>query len=174
MEILGLVLLWPLLILVVGLVFISATSVWTGFMVLPVFVALVFFMLGLQDRLGAAAVPSGASTEEDLDKSRRGVVAFSLALFLPVFVKYLLIVSGNDLPAMILALVFGFAILIWGMFVKGNRVLSYANIVGGAFVIIYLYFQIWTLGQLAQVVATAFGLVAAVAISLIKFRDKLA
>lgn len=173
MEILGLVLLWPLLVLVVGLVFISATSVWTGLMVLPVFVALVFFLFGLQDRLGAGAVPAGVSQAEDLDKSRRGVVAFSIALFLPVFVKYLLIVSGNDLTAMILALVFGFAILVWGMFIRGNHVLSYANIVGGALVIIYLYFQIWTLGQLAQVVATAFGLVAAVAISVIKFRDKL-
>lgn len=176
MEILGLVLLWPLLVILVGLAFISASSVWTGLMVLPVFIVLLVFLFGLQGKLGAGEFQRGAAIDrqEDLDKTRRGVVAFSIALFLPIFVKYLLVVSGNDLTAMILALVFGFAILIWGMFVKNNRVLTYANIVGGAFVIVYLYFQIWTLGQLAQVVATAFGLVVAVAISIIKFRDKLA
>ena len=52
-------------------------------------------------------------------------------------------------------------------------VLAYANIVGGALTIIYLYFQLWSLGQLAQVVATAFGLVVAIVISIVKFKDKL-
>jgi hypothetical protein len=175
MEILGLVLLWPLLVLVVGLAFISASSVSNAIIVLPVFVVFLIFVFGLQGKLGTGEVPHGAVTTqtEDLDKARRGVVAFSIALFLPIFVKYLLSVSGGDLTAMILALVFGFAILIWGMFVKDNRVLTYANIIGGAFVIIYLYFQLWSLGQLAQVIATAFGLVVAVAISIIKFREKL-
>lgn len=174
MEILGLVLLWPLLILVIGLAFISVSSVWTGLMVFPVFVVLLIFLVGLKGSFGETTIKGTATPGADLDRTRRSIIAFSIALFLPIFVKYLLSVSGGDLPAMILGLVFGFAILIWGMFVKDNRVLNYANIVGGAFVIIYLYFQLWSLGQLAQVVATAFGLVVAVVISIIKFRDKLA
>ena len=74
---------------------------------------------------------------------------------------------------MILGLIVGFGVLVWGMFLKNNRVLTYANILGGIFVIVYLYFQLWSLGQLAQVIASAFGLVVAVAISIVKFREKL-
>lgn len=170
MEMLGLVLLWPLLILVIGLVFLSATSTAGGFIILPLIVVFCIFAFGFKDQLGAtkSTVPG-----EELDQTRRGVVAFSIALFLPIFVKYLLSVSGGDLPAMIIGLIFGFGILIWGMFIKDNHVLAYANITGGILTVIYLYFQLWSLGQLAQVVATAFGLVVAVAVSIIKFRDKL-
>ncbi len=172
MEFLGLVLIWPLLILVVGLVLISSSSVAGGAIAVPVIIVFLIFAFGLKDKLGTE---DSASTDpnEQLDQTRRAVVAFSIALFLPIFVKYLLSVSGSDLPAMILGLIFGFGTLIWGMFIKNNGVLMYANIVGGAFVVIYLYSQLWSLGQLAQVVATAFGLVVAVAVSIIKFREKL-
>jgi hypothetical protein len=105
---------------------------------------------------------------------RRGAVAFSIALLLPIFVRFLLAVSGdNNLPVMIIGLIFGFGAIIWGMFIKGNKTLAYANTVGGGLAIIYLYVQLWTLGSLAQVVATAFGLVVAIVVSVVKFREKL-
>lgn len=172
MEVLGLVLLWPLLILVIGLVFISAWSVSSGLLVFPAFFVFLIFVLGLKNSLGGGSATTSTPTE-DLEKTRRGLVAFSIALFLPIFVKYLLSVSGGDLPAMIIGLIFGFGILSWGMFAKNNKVLMYANVIGGAFIIVYLYFELWSLGQLAQVVATAFGLVVAVVLSIVKFRDKL-
>ncbi len=74
---------------------------------------------------------------------------------------------------MIVALIFSFGVFLWGLFVKGNRVLTYANVMGGAFAIVYLYFELWNLGQLAQVVAAASGLIIAVTVAIIKFRDKL-
>jgi hypothetical protein len=100
-------------------------------------------------------------------------VGFSIALLLPIFIKYLLELTQNNLGSIIIGLILGFGVLVWGMFLKGNKVLTYANVLGGIFIIVYLYFQLWSLGQLAQIIASAFGLVAAVLISVIKFREKL-
>ena len=173
MELLGLVFLWPLLFLVLGVVFIS-TSDAAGFgLILPALVVFGIFMFGLTGKLGEER---GHKVDGvgNLDHARRGIISFSIALLLPIFVKYLLAITGSDLPGMILGLILGFGTLVWGMFLKNNRVLSYANILGGLLAIVYLYFQLSTLGQLAQVVAAAFGLVVAVIISIIKFKDKLA
>lgn len=171
MELLAVALLWPLLLLLVGFVFISGWNI-SGLLILPIVVIFFIFAFGGNVRLGSA--PGIGDERQQLDRTRRGMVAFSIALLLPMFVEYLLKVSGNNLPTMILALVFGFGAVIWGMFIRHNKVLAYANITGGALTIVYLYFQLWSLGQLAQIVATAFGLVVAIVISVIKFRDKLA
>ncbi len=172
MEILALVLIWPLLFLTIGVVFVSAYDVAGLGLVLPTLVLLVFFLFGLIGKLGEAR-NSGARGGVDLDHTRRGVIAFSIALLLFIFIKYLLDLTQNNLGAIILGLVLGFGVLVWGMFLKGNKVLTYANVMGGVFIIVYLYFQIWNLGQLAQIVASAFGLVVAIVISVIKFREKL-
>jgi hypothetical protein len=172
MELLALVIVWPLLLLITGLVFISASNVSSVLIMFPLVVVLLVFLFRLNQQLGGTAE---VKTElEDLDHARRGVIAFSIALLLPIFIKYMLAVSGNTLPIIILGLIFGFGSLVWGMFIKGNKVLSYANITGGGLVIIYLYFQLWSLGQLAQIVAAAFGLVFAIVVSVVKFREKLA
>ena len=170
MELLGFALVWPLIVLIIGFVFISSADV-AGWLILLVFLFFLAMIVGV--RTAIAPSEAGMTEAEQLDQVRRASVAFSVALLLPIFVKYMLDASGTTLPAMILALAIGFGVLVWGIFTKGNRVLSYANCIGGAFTIIYLYFQLWTLGQLAQIVATAFGLVVAIAISVIKFRDKL-
>ena len=169
MDFFAIIIAWPLFILVIGLVFISAADISSMF-ILPMVLVFLFILLGLKGRLGGAAAQTQV---EDLDKVRRGAATFSIALLLPIFVKYLLAASDKSLAAMILALIFGFGVVIWGMFIKNNKVLVYANSIGGALVIIYLYFELWSLGQLAQVIAAAFGLVVAVVVSIIKFREKL-
>ncbi len=170
MELLAVALLWPFLLLLIGFVFLSGNGI-SGFLLLPILVVFVVFVFGINSRFGGET--DKQDEKQQLDRIRRGAIAFSMALLLPMFVEYLLKVSGNNLPTMILALIFGFGAVIWGMFIKHNKVLTYANIVGGAFTIIYLYFELWSLGQLAQIVATAFGLVVAIVISVVKFKDKL-
>lgn len=170
MELLALALLWPFLMLLVGFVFLSGWSI-SGLLIVPIVVAFFVFAFGMNVKLGGGS--DLGDEKQQLDRVRRGLIAFSIALLLPMFIEYLIKVSGNNLPTMILALVFGFGAVIWGMFIKHNKVLAYANITGGAFAIIYLYFQLWSLGQLAQIVATAFGLVVAIVISVVKFHDKL-
>ena len=172
MELLALVFVWPLLILTLGIVFISASDVAGMGLIVPVVVVFLIFLFGLTGRLGEEKYSAG-DTVKEADHTRRGSIAFSIALLLPIFIKYLLATTDNSLLAMILGLIVGFGVLVWGMFLKNNRVLTYANILGGIFVIVYLYFQLWSLGQLAQVIASAFGLVVAVAISIVKFREKL-
>ncbi len=171
MELLALAFLWPLLFLAVGVVFISASDI-SGVLLFPIVILFLIFIFGLKERLQGAS-QGGSSGMEDVDRVRRGIVAFSIALFLPIFARYLLTTSGNSLPAMIIALMFGFGILLWGVFTKGNKVLTYANIIGGSFVIVYLYSQLWSLGEFPRIVAAAFGLVVAVVVSVIKFREKL-
>jgi hypothetical protein len=170
MELLAVALLWPFLLLLVGFVFLSGWSI-SGLLILPIIVVFFVFAFGMNVRLGGGS--ELGTEQQQLDRVRRGLITFAIALLLPMFVEYMMKVSGNNLPTMLLALVMGFGALIWGMFIRHNKVLSYANITGGAFTIIYLYFQIWSLGQLAQIVATAFGLVVAIIISVVKFRDKL-
>lgn len=170
MELLAVALLWPFLILLVGFVFISGWNI-SGLLMLPIIIVFFVFAFGLNIKMGGGS--NLGDERQQLDRVRRGMVAFSIAMLLPMFVEYLINVSGSNLTTMILALIIGFGAVIWGMFIRHNKVLMYANIVGGAFTIIYLYFQLWNLGQLAQIIATAFGLVVAIIISVVKFRDKL-
>ena len=172
MEVLALVLVWPLLLLAMGFVFVSAFDVAGVALMIPIIVLIVIFLFGLTGKLGEAKKEK-SDTVGDLDHTRRGVVALAIALLLPIFVKYLLAMTENNLATIIMGLILGFGVLVWGMFLKNNKVLTYANVFGGAFIIIYLYIQLWSLGQLAQIIASAFGLVAAVAISVVKFREKL-
>jgi hypothetical protein len=170
MEILAAALLWPFLLLLVGFVFVFGSSI-SGMFLFPMALAFLVIVFGMRNELGGDSRATDAAN--DLDKIRRGAVVFSIILLLPMFTKYLLAASSDSLLMMILGLLFGFGVIVWGMLMKNNKVLSSANVVGGVLTIIYLYFQLWNLGQLAQVIATAFGLVAAVVISVIKFRDKL-
>ncbi len=170
MELLAIALMWPSLILVVGMVFISLTDVGASFSMLAglFFLILVF---GLRDKLGGEK--RAANEAEQLEEVRRGVVAFSLALLLPIFVRYLLDLSEKSLSGMILCLILSFGMAIWGMFAKDNKVFMYGNVLGGLIAVVYLYSQLWSLGELPRIVGAAFGLAVAVVISVIKLRDRL-
>jgi hypothetical protein len=79
----------------------------------------------------------------------------------------------GELWIIILGLVIGFAFTLWGMFAKNNKVLIYGNLLGGALVLFYIYSQLWKLGDVAKIIAAAFGLGIATIVSIIKLKDKL-
>jgi hypothetical protein len=170
MEIIGLLLLWPFLLLVLGLVFIAA-----GDIAVASFGWLAFFgILGLLILYAREANKGLIKTaEEQLSFIRELVMIISIGTLLPIFVKYLSESFPHSLPLIIVELLIGFGFTLWGMFMKNNRVLMYSNILGGALTLIYAYTQLWQLGDLARVVAAGFGLVVAVASAAIKFKDKL-
>ncbi len=171
MEFLALVFLWPLLVLTVGVVIVSGFD--AGGVGLAMIAVLIFcvFLVGLRDHLGN---PKGATPEEEADGVRRSIVAFSIGLLVPIWMSYLLAAMQDGIAGIIVGLLIGFGVLTWGMLLRGNKVITGANILGGGLAIVYLYMQLWQLGQLAQVIGAAFGLLMAVIISVIKFREKLA
>ncbi len=174
---LAFVLTWPFLILAVGLALIAAGDVVEGFYfrilspLLWIFLLIVLiYALSSGRRASAGATASSVSQAEAL---RRYLVAFSIAALLPLFVRSLMMTFDETLWVVILGLVLGFAFGIWGLFIKNNKVLTYANIIGGLLVIIYAYAWIWKLGEGARIVAAAFGLLVAIIISIMKLRDRL-
>jgi hypothetical protein len=169
MEALAFLAIWPFLILTGGLVFVSVYSLQGSF----IFLAILFLIAVYvgRDTFHKAAV--GATEAEQLEASRRAIVVFSISLLLPIFVRYLVDISNNSLAGIIMGLVVGYVALLWGMFIHGNRVLTYSNIIGGGLTLIYIYLQIWDLGELPRIIASAFGLVVAVTIAFMKLREKL-
>ena len=171
MEVLALLFVWPFLILTLGLVFISLNLVSVPFFwVIAAFFLLILF--SLRDKV--ALTDTRPKTDlEQLETARRVIIVFSLASLLPIFTRYFIAAWRDELPGIILAMAVGFAALLWGMFAKNNRVLTYGNVIGGIITLIYTYFRIWELGELARVIAAAFGLAVAVAISIIKLKERL-
>lgn len=172
MEILALVLLWPLITLMLGLVFVSSWDVASSFL----FLIIIFFLViifGLKNKWTGTEKGIKLTEQESLEGVRRGATAFSIALLLPIFMQYLLRVSDESLLMIVAGLVISFGILTWGMFIKNNKVLTYANIIGGALSLVYLYVQLWSLGDLPRIIATAIGLLIAITISIVRFREKL-
>jgi hypothetical protein len=168
MELLALILAWPLLILIFGLVLITFADIgFLGMLVWP----LAIFLLVIAFKGRDATKPHREL--EQLENVRRWIVVLSIAALLPILMRYLLLASGKDFPVIILGMLAGFGFLIWGLFIKGNQVIQRANVIGGSIMIVYIYFQIWDLGEGARIVAAAVGLVIAVAISIIKLREKL-
>jgi hypothetical protein len=170
MEILAMLIIWPFLILAFGLVFITFDDLITGgfwFILLALFLILI---LVLRDR---SRSKNTITSEQEMQNLREIVLIISISFLIPIFLKYLFDTFNNSLPVVLGGLVIGFGLAIWGMFIKSNKVLMYSNVIGGALAITYAYFQIWQLGDLARIVASGFGLFAAVMISVIKLKDKL-
>ncbi|OHA49528.1 MAG: hypothetical protein A2991_04245 [Candidatus Terrybacteria bacterium RIFCSPLOWO2_01_FULL_58_14] len=177
------VLLWPFLIFAVGLVFVVFSDAMLGgpgpffgmgmgliFWLLPF--ALLWFVFSRNNPLRAKARTLTAS--EQLETVRRYAAIFSIALLLPIFVRYIVEFTDKSLAGVILGLVLGFGLAVWGMFLKGHHTIMYANILGGALVLLYVYTQLWALGEAARVIAAGFGLVVAIGIAVVKLKDKLA
>lgn len=169
MEPLTLVLAWPLLFLVFGVVLIALGEIgFMSFMVWPIIIVLLFIVFG------RARKSSGAPNDIDkLEDTRRWLVVLSIAAFLPLLMRYLLLFSQKSLTVIIAGLLAGFGLTIWAMFIKNNQVVTRANLIGGGITIVYIYFQLWNLGQGARIIAAAVGLIVAVTISIIKLRDRL-
>lgn len=157
---------WPFLILIGGVVVIALMDTAIGgffFMPLVLFGILFFFMHTARSAGGG----------RDAEAVRRAVVTLSIAALLPVFIRYFVRVADYSLAVILIGLVLGFGLAVWGMLMKGNRVLMHANLVGGAIVLVYIYTQLWALGEGARIVAAAAGLIIAVVVSVIKLREKL-
>ncbi len=169
MEVLAFVLAWPLLILVFGVVLIALSDIgFLPFLIWPI--AIILLIVGLNN--AKKSMGAGGDTEK-LENLRRWIVVLSISAFLPLLMRYLLLASMESLVILIAGLVAGFALIIWGMFVKNHQVLTRANVIGGGITIVYLYFQLWQLGEIARIIGAASGLVIAVLISVIKLRDRL-
>jgi len=162
---------WPFLVLALGLVFVAFGDLWPRSGAAGTFLTLA--VIGLL--LSVFTSQSGKSSDNlaQAKALRRNMVTLTLAALVPVFVRYMLESFDRALPVVILGLFIGFGLVLWGLFVDGNKVLLYANVIGGGLVIVYVYFQLWDLGELARVIAAAFGLVVAVTVSAIKLKDKL-
>ncbi len=168
----ALVLLWPFLIFILGVTFIALVDLnlggwWLALIIIGYLVYLPF--LRESKRRGVSSM----SNTGQLEILRQAVITFALALLAPVFVKYLIESLHTSLPAVIGGLFFGFALVVWGVFIRNNKTISWGNIAGGALTIVYVYSQIWELGELARVYATGFGLAVAVVVSVIKLKDRL-
>lgn len=170
MGLLALLFVWPFLILAFGLVFVAVDDLSLGNGLLLFFITLIATF--------ALLVRGRNNTKEpdyiqQLKSLRQIVVIFSISALLPIFIRYLFDSFESSLPIILVGLILGFGLMIWGMFVKSHKVLMYSNIIGGAVSVIYVYAQLWDLGSGARVIAAAFGLVVAVIISSIKLKDKL-
>ena len=173
MELIALLFLWPFLILAFGLLFITFNDTLAGgFWLVLLGLFLVWIMIS-RNKNRQAAQKIEVTAAEELENLRQIIMTISISLLIPIFLRYLFVSFNKSLPVIILGLIIGFGLAIWGMFIKSNKVLMYSNIAGGTLAIIYVYLQLWNLGGLTRVVAAAFGLIVAVAVASIKFKDKL-
>jgi|GEM_PF-814326 len=173
MEPLSFVFIWPFIVFILGLLYVSASS-WASFLgvylLIMIFLAILILIKKSND---AVKVKGEDSAFARLDNFRRSLVSVSVAFLLPIFVRYLVEGFDKTLVVIILGLVVGFGFTLWGMFAKSNKVLVYGNLFGGTLVLIYIYSQLWQLGDLPRIIAAAFGLAVAVVVSIIKLKDKL-
>lgn len=173
MQLLALVLVWPALLLVLAVLFVSLGNL-NYVLVIPAFIVMLIlisvFNDGKDNNLGDQSFHAG-----DLEKIRRGVITFSIGIFFPLFVRYFLtsFYPSSKVITLVIAMLIAFGVLTWGIFIHQNKALKYANLIGGILAVCYLYAELWNMGQLAQVAGAATGLVAAAAISIIKLKDKL-
>jgi hypothetical protein len=171
MEILAFIFIWPFLILAVGLALIALVDIALLSSLWVVVPAIVLIWLMLRSR--TSPMDKALTPIQQLELLRANSMIFSIGLLLPIFVRYLMVAAEFSLFSIILTLALGFGAAVWGMFIHNNRVLKYSNLLGGALTIAYAYSQLWSLGDLARIIAAAFGLLAAVAVSIIKLKDKL-
>lgn len=174
MEALLFVLAWPLIILVVGFLFIAYFSVWgvlSGgwqFLLMPFALAfLIWFMSEMRRKVTAKDLKGQSLAAQSL------MVSISAGVLVPLFARELLIAADRALVGMIITLLLGFGLFVWGVFIKGNTTLRRANVIGGFLTVIYSYTQLWELGQGARIIAAAIGLIIAIVIGVARFKDKL-
>lgn len=178
MDLLVFILLWPLVIFAVGLTLIALTDatsffligggLWTFFLW---FVPIAFVFL----LRGHAVEEKPKTIVEHFEGARRFFVGVSLTLLLPVFAKYVIESFGaTELPGFIIALLIGFAAVVAGIWIKKNAVVEYSSVIGGGFVMLFVFARLWSLSEISRVIAAALGLALVIAIAGIKFRERLA
>lgn len=167
MEFLYLILIWPILLLTLGIVLISLADLnipGSGFIMFAAVIYLIVLLAGVRRE---------KEIFRQLEVLRFQVATFSIAILLPLFIRYLLLTAKDSLLITLAALASSFLMIIFGMFIKRHKVLAYANIVGGGLSLLYVYVKLWDLGELTRIIAAAAGLIIAVIISIIKLRERL-
>jgi glucan phosphoethanolaminetransferase (alkaline phosphatase superfamily) len=175
MEIIAMIFLWPFIILAVGLVFIVLPDIFHGGMLSLLLWSLVLFVVGVffTNRNKTASKNKEETKYQQLYLLRRTLVVFSIALLFPVFIRYTVDAFQGSLSVIVFGLIMSFGFLIWGLFVKRHSAIMVSNIAGGSIALFYLYMQIWSLGEGPRIIAAGLGLLLAVAMSIIKLREKL-
>ncbi len=173
MEVLALVFIWPFLVLALGLTFIAFFDGGGFFGFLGGWLFWPILIIGLIVWSRARKAGENKSVAEQLTVVRKGAITLSISLLLPTFTRYLVQIFEASLPGIVMALVFGFALIVWGMFMQNRHVLMYSNVVGGAFSVFYAYSYLWDLGELPRIIAAGIGLAIAVVIAVMKLKDKL-
>lgn len=176
MELLTFVLVWPFLILTTGLVFITVGDVFLGGIGdsgSPLILYLILLGLIMLLLFGRHKKPTQPSIMEQLEELKRVIIMSSIALLFPILTRYLVGGFSQSIMVIIIALIVSFGLIAVGMFLKSHRVLTYSSIFGGALALIYLYSQLWSLGEGTRIIAAAFGLTMAVSLSIAKLKDKL-
>ena len=168
MDLLLFIFIWPILIFIVALLFIILSGIGS---ISSLFLIVLISLLGYF--LISNSSSKKRSSSYQLEQLRKNLILVSIAAFLPIFVRYLVDYFDKNLGVIILGLAIGFGATLFGMFIKNNKVLMYSNIFGGALVLIYVYSQLWQLGELPRIIAAAFGLLVAVVFSVIKLKDKI-
>lgn len=174
MEILALLLIWPFLILALGLVFVAGTGSGAG--IFPAFsgffwTVLIIILLILYFRNRKHFIQQSAG--QQLEFVRKLLVTFSIALLIPIFLRYLTGSLNHSLLVILIGLLAAFGLILWTLTARVSWVLLYANIGGAVLALLYLYQELWQLGDLARILAAAFGLIIAVVIAVVKLKDKL-
>jgi hypothetical protein len=176
MEILMFVLIWPFLILVAGLVFISAGDIlffdsgdFSGMAIARLILAALFLWL----IFGHRKKDNPGTIYEQLEELKRIIITASIAFLFPILMQYVVSGFNSSIGVMIVGLLAAFGAITVGMFIKNNYIIATSSIFGGALALVYLYSQLWQLGDGARIVAAAFGLVMAVGLSIAKLKDRL-
>lgn len=174
MDILSIIF-WPFIIFAFFVVFASLPNSdvdLTPLISFALFIYLVYFLLRNKKKDGAVSVEEHNTSQAET--LRRNLIIFAIALLLPLFVRFFyetLSKYSPELFAITIAIVASYTLGIWGIFVKRNKVLMYGNIIGAGIALLYCYIQIWSLGDIARVAASAVGLGVAIVVSIVKFKE---
>ncbi|MDP3986172.1 MAG: hypothetical protein Q8P77_01950 [Candidatus Veblenbacteria bacterium] len=181
MGIFTIIFLWPFMVLAAGLVFVVFGDLFDSggffpfrlFFSFPALVVFVVALLMIRSRAAKLAQESGQEVSVyQMYMIRRAMLIFSIAILFPTFIRYLVDSMDKNLAVIILALLLAFSFIVWGIFAKSHTTIMYGNIIGGAIALFYLYIQLWDLGEGPRIIAAAFGLAVAVAVSIIKLRER--
>jgi len=177
MELLLAVIIWPFLVLSIGLVsvaFFGDFGRGYGYGLLSFLPLLLLALAGLFIVLASTRkMRESLPGIKQLAMFRNWVITLSIAVILPIFIKYIVSALNGSFGAVLMGLVIGFVIILWGMFLKVNSVIMYGNLFGGALILVYIFFQLGNLGEGARIFAAAIGLVFAIFVAVFKLKDKL-
>ncbi|MEK7555098.1 MAG: hypothetical protein AAB518_03905 [Patescibacteria group bacterium] len=169
-EALAFVLVLPILVMLFGFTLIALGDV-SGAFIFPI--AVWFAPLALILFLALRPFQNAKGYHAQVGMLKHWIVIASLSVLIPLFIRHIFVATDKHVGVIIGGLILGFTLAAIGMFIKNNWTFARSNLVGGGITVIYLYTQLWQLGEGARIAAAAVGLIIAVVISIIKLRERL-